>query len=52
MEKHMIRIHGRRAEFYCENCKKEFGRSHVLKEHKIVTNVRTYLPEGVEWRNI
>ena len=35
MEKHMIRIHGKRAEFYCENCKKEFGRSHELKEHKI-----------------
>ena len=31
--KHMMNQHGDRAEWKCENCKKNFGMNHGLKEH-------------------
>ena len=34
VNKHMMKTHGKRADFECDNCKKEFGRKYELKEHR------------------
>ena len=55
-KKHMMNQHGKRADFECENCKKEFGRKYELKDQTLsgngdifcVRNVRVYLSVGEE----
>ena len=56
LKRHVESLHGKRVEFECENCKKEFGRKYELNDQTLsgngdifcVKNERVYLSVGRE----